>query len=303
MESKPKILITGKNGQIGYELVRVMSLLGDVVCPEIDLSKPEQIVSSMREYQPKIVLNSAGYTAVDTAEEKEEYAMKVNADAPGIFSEELKKYGGLMVHFSTDFAYDGTKKAPYHENDDVNPLSIYAKSKVQGDNNIINSGVKHLIFRTSWIYGSRGRNFLLTMLNLCKNLVEVQVVNDQLGAPTWARSLAEGVGLILSQSKAFDPAYSGLYHMSCEGKVTWYEFAVHISKFYEKKFGKRVTVFPESTGNNPMKAARPKYSVLDNSKLNSAFGVVMPNWLTCFRQVMEDMDYPEPDSYKIFSEK
>ena len=300
---RPLIVVTGCNGQIGYEITRIMTLLGDVMpvdMDELDLSRSEKVVSFMREHKPDIVINTAGYTSVDTAESNENAAMQVNAVVPGIIAEELKKTGGLIVHFSTDFAYDGTKTAPYHENDRVNPLSVYAKTKLAGDAAIIESGAKHLIFRTSWIYGARGRNFLLTMLSLCKNREELSVVNDQLGAPTWCRAVAEGVGLVLSRKEAFDPAYSGLYHMTCAGKVTWYEFAVKIAKFYEYKTKNRITVYPVSTGEYPMKAKRPKYSVLDNSKLNSAFGIVMPDWTVCFKQVMQDMGYEEPKSLSVF---
>ncbi len=303
VSKKPLIVVTGKSGQIGYELERILSLLGNVLpvdLADVDLSQPDKITSFMREHKPDIVVNSAAYTSVDTAEEKEAFAMQVNGIAPGVIAEELKKTGGLMVHFSTDFAYDGEKKAPYHENDPVNPLSVYARSKIAGDNAIIDSGVKHLIFRTSWIYGARGKNFLLTMLSMCKERAELHIVNDQLGAPTWARALAEGVGLILSQKQAFDPSYSGLYHMTCAGKVTWYEFAVQISKYYEFKTKRRVAIYPVSTGQYPMKALRPKYSVLDNHKLNAAFGVVMPDWMISFKQVMQDMGYEEPASYSIY---
>lgn len=300
---KPVIMITGKRGQIGYELERILSLLGHVDAvdfKELDLQNIDKAVAYTRNLRPDIVVNTAAYTAVDTAESNEEIARTVNAEVPGIIAEEVKKTGGLMVHFSTDFAYDGEKSAPYHEEDSVNPLSVYARTKLAGDEAIKNSGVKHLIFRTSWVYGARGKNFLLTMLNLCRDGKDLRVVNDQIGAPTWCRALAEGVGLILSQREAFDPAYSGLYHMTCAGQVTWYEFAVQIAKFYEFKTKKRVAVFPVSTGQYPMKAQRPKYVVLDNSKLNNAFGVVMPEWTVSFTQVMQDMGYEKPTGYSVF---
>jgi dTDP-4-dehydrorhamnose reductase len=294
---KTKILLTGKYGQIGYELMRVLPLLGDVTAidkEEVDMASPDSILAVMRDIKPDLVVNTAGYTSVDRAESEEDIAMRINGTAPGVIAEELKKNGGLMVHFSTDFAYDGAKFAPYHENDPLNPLSVYGKSKIVGDNAIIASGVKHLIFRTGWVYGARGRNFLLTMLDMCKNASEMSISNDQRGAPTWCRSLAEGVGLVLSQKEAYDPANSGFYNMSCGGSCTWYEFAVSISKYYESKEGKRITIYPVSTGEYPMKAQRPRYSVLDNHKLNSAFGVIMPDWKSSFRLVMQDMGFSEP---------
>jgi dTDP-4-dehydrorhamnose reductase len=290
-------MVTGANGQLGYELVRELSLLGNVLpvdIEELDMTQPDKIVKFMRDYKPNIVVNSAGYTAVDTAEDKSDFAMQVNGIAPGIIATELKKSGGLMVHFSTDFAYDGNKTTPYNENDLVNPISIYAKSKVAGDNAILESGVKHLIFRTSWIYGARGRNFLLTMLNMCKERTELSVVNDQFSAPTWSRALASGVGLVLGQKQAYEPSASGIYHITGGGQASWYEFAVQIAKYYEFKTDHRVAIFPVSTGEYPMKATRPKYSVLDNSKLNNTFGVIMPEWKLSFNHVMQDMGYNNP---------
>ena len=303
MQNKPLIVVTGRKGQIGYELERVMSLLGNVIAIDMDVvdyTGPDMIVSFMREHKPDIVINTAAYTSVDKAEEDDSLAMKINGEAPGVIAGELKKTGGLMVHFSTDYAYDGKKLAPYHEEDSTNPLSVYAMTKLAGDKAVIDSGAKHLILRTSWIYGARGKNFLLTMLGLCQAGKELRVVNDQLGAPTWCRAVAEGVGLILSQKAAYDAAYSGIYHMTCAGKVTWYEFAVKIAKYYEYKTKKRVSVFPVSTGEYPMKAKRPKYGVLDNRKLNSCFGVILPEWEVCFKQVMEDLGYNEPAGRSVF---
>jgi dTDP-4-dehydrorhamnose reductase len=207
------------------------------------------------------------------------------------------------VHFSTDFAYDGAKGAPYTEEDPFNPLSIYAKSKVMGDNAITASGVKHLIFRTSWVYGSRGRNFLSTMLEMCKNSSEISILNDQQGAPTWCRFLAEGVGIALSQKTAYDSNSSGFYNMSCGGSCTWYEFAVAIAKYYETKYSKRITIYPVSTGEYPMNAQRPRYSVLDNRKLNRVFGITMPSWEASFKLLMQDMGFEEPRGIGVFPDK
>jgi dTDP-4-dehydrorhamnose reductase len=286
--------------------MRVLPLLGSVTGidkEEVDMASPDSILRIMREVKPDVVVNTAGYTSVDRAESEENTANQINGVAPGVIAEELKKNGGLMVHFSTDFAYDGTKGAPYHESDLFNPLSVYGKSKIMGDIAITATGVKHLIFRTSWVYGARGRNFLLTMLDMCKNTSEMRILNDQLGAPTWCRFLAEGVGLILSQKEAYDPSFSGFYNMSCGGSCTWYEFAVAIAKYYESNFGKRITIYPVSTGEYPMKALRPKYSLLDNHKLNSAFGVIMPDWNTSFKLLMQDMGFKEPKGIGVFPNK
>jgi dTDP-4-dehydrorhamnose reductase len=303
---KAKILLIGKKGQIGYELMRVLPLLGSVVGidkEEVDMASPDSIIRIMREIKPNVVVNTAGYTSVDRAESEENLANRINGAAPGVIAEELKKSDGLMVHFSTDFAYDGAKGKPYNEKDPLNPLSVYGKSKIAGDNAIIASGVKHLIFRTSWVYGSRGRNFLLTMLDMCKNTSEISILNDQQGAPTWCRFLAEGVGLALSQKKAYDPAFSGFYNMSCGGSCTWYEFALAIAKYYEANYSKRIKIYPVSTGEYPMKALRPKYSVLDNHKLNSVFGVIMPDWNTSFQLLMQDMGFEEPKGIGVFPDK
>jgi dTDP-4-dehydrorhamnose reductase len=277
--------------------MRVLPLLGSVIGidkEEVDMTNPNSILNVMREVKPDLVVNTAGYTSVDRAESEEATANRINGIAPGIIAEELKKNGGLMVHFSTDFAYDGIKAAPYHETDILNPLSVYGKSKIMGDNAITASGVKHLIFRTSWVYGARGKNFLLTMLDMCKSTSEMSILNDQIGAPTWCRFLAEGVGLVLSQKEVYDPAFSGYYNMSCGGSCTWYEFAVAIAKYYEANHEKRITIYPVSTGEYPMKALRPKYSVLDNHKLNSTFGVIMPDWNSSFKLLMQDMGFKEP---------
>ena len=290
-----KILLTGAKGQTGYELARVLPLLGTVTAvdiEELDLAKPERITEFMRSLKPDIVVNSAAFTLVDTAEENVAKAGQVNSIAPGIIAEELKKTKGLMVHFSTDYAYDGEKKTPYNEEDELNPLSVYAKSKIAGDIAIIDSGVKHIIFRTSWLYGGRGKNFLTNMLSICEKQNELTIVNDQIGAPTWTRLLAQAVGLVLSRKEAYDPLLSGLYHISSAGWTTWYEFAVEIAKYYEHKTRRRIAVFPASTGEYPMKAKRPKYSILSNTKLNTTFDVFMPEWQYAFKLVMEDLGYP-----------
>ena len=199
---RPKILIFGKNGQIGFELCRSLSYLGDLNAlgsVECDIADPHRIIDTLDHIKPDIIVNAAAYTAVDRAESERELAFKINADAPWIMAEWASKYKALMVHFSTDYVFDGTKETPYTEEDKPAPLNVYGESKLAGDINIQNSGCDHFIFRTSWVYGTRGKNFYLTMQKLLREKEELRVVNDQYGAPTRCRTIADVTALVLMQ--------------------------------------------------------------------------------------------------------
>lgn len=265
-----KILLTGRNGQVGWELERALPALGEVIATDrstLDLAQPEQIRRAMKETKPDIIVNAAAYTAVDKAEGEPETAMRINGAAPGIFAEEAKRCGALLVHYSTDYVFDGTKGAPYTETDAPNPLNVYGTTKLEGERRIAASGCRHLILRTSWVYGPRGRNFLLTILAAARSGKELKVVNDQIGAPTSSLAIARASLICLKAGG------EGLYHMSATGKTTWHGFAeaiVHTAKLPAK-------VIPISSNEYMAKAKRPANSLLDNSRIRRV-GVELPGW-------------------------
>ena len=206
-----KILLTGKNGQVGWELQRTLTTLGDVVAIDrkgMDLANPDSIRNTIRAVRPDLIVNAAAYTAVDKAESEPELAMAINGIAPGIMAEEAGRLGAAMVHYSTDYVFDGTKTTPYTEGDILNPINVYGKTKLAGEQAVQAAGIPHLIFRTSWVYGLRGRNFLLTILRLAKEWDELKIVDDQIGAPTWSRMVAEATATILAQC-LFPPLEKG----------------------------------------------------------------------------------------------
>src|SRR5258707_1519552 len=230
---KPTILLTGKTGQLGSELSRLLPALGEVIAPEqneLDLCAPEQIRQLMRSPNPQLVVNAAAYTAVDAAETGEASALAVNAEAQRLLALEAKKIRAMLVHFSTDYVFDGLKKAPYVETDPPNPLNAYGRTKLAGEEAIRDSGAAHLIFRTSWVYATHGRNFLLTILQLATEREDLKIVDDQVGSPTCASDLAEATTTILdgmiagTKSQFTLPEVSGTYHMTAAGQTTWYEF-------------------------------------------------------------------------------
>lgn len=298
---KPIILLTGKNGQVGAELLRLLPQVGEVVAfghNQLDLSNPSDICRAIREVRPQLIVNAAAYTAVDQAETDETTAQAVNAQAPGLLAEEAKKIGASLVHYSTDYVFDGTKKVPYVETDSANPINVYGKTKLAGEEAIRGSGASHLIFRASWVYATRGRNFLLTILRLATEREELRIVCDQVGAPTWASEVAAATAKILARihqkndhSFVFSEV-SGTYHMSAAGQTTWYDFAETILEKAEVNGhsvdwlsaatqGRRLItrrVIPVSTDEFGSLTPRPAYSILSNSCLNQTFGVALPNW-------------------------
>jgi len=299
---KPTILLTGKTGQLGSELNRLLPKLGKVIAPErkdLDLLEPEQIRLVMQDVKPQLVVNAAAYTAVDAAEADESNALAVNAEAPRLLALEAKKLGAILVHFSTDYVFDGSKKAPYVETDSPNPLNAYGRTKLAGEQAILNSGASHLIFRTSWVYATHGRNFLLTILRLATEREELRVVDDQVGAPTCVSDLAETTTRILANTLAgADSPFnvssaSGTYHMTAAGQTTWFEFAKAIreeaSQARQSPWLSAATngrpliasrVFPISTEEFDSPIRRPAYSVLSNSRLIQTFSVTLPDWRT-----------------------
>jgi dTDP-4-dehydrorhamnose reductase len=290
-----KILLTGKNGQVGYELASALRntqhqvlAMGSADC---DLAKPAALRELIQSTKPDVVINPAAYTAVDRAESEPDLAHAINAQAPEIIATELKKTGGLLIHFSTDYVFDGTKSTPHTELDKPNPQSVYGQTKLQGEQAIAASGVNHIILRTSWVFGAHGNNFLKTMLRLAAEREELRVVNDQFGAPTSAKFLAVTVAKILermesnkraAQTGVDHSALFGLYHCSCVGRTSWFDyaqFAIDLTRSQGAEFKltpDRLIAIPASQ--YPTPAARPTNSVLDNTKLEQTFGIHRPNW-------------------------
>lgn len=288
MRTARPILLIGSNGQLGWELRRTLSPLGHVVVanrPALDLASPESITAAIRQAAPSLVVNAAAYTAVDRAEQEEELAQAINGSAPAILAEEAKRLGIPLVHYSTDYVFDGKALRPYVEDDPVRPLGAYGRSKLEGEQAIAAVAGIHFVFRTSWVYSMRGANFLLTIQRLAREREELRVVADQHGAPTWARSIAEATAAILAQCRAPCDAgaiaeRSGLYHMTAAGQTTWHGFASAIVDAMRED-GEPVTVrnvVPITTAEYPTPAVRPSYSVLDNSKLADAFGIAIHDW-------------------------
>ena len=277
-----KILLTGREGQVGSELQRSLVRVGDVVATnrcEFDLCDSNAIRRTIRETKPDVIVNAAAYTAVDNAESERDRAMQVNAIAPGILAEEAKLLGALLVHYSTDYVFDGSKQTPYKEEDAPNPLSVYGRSKLEGERAILGSKCRHLIFRTSWVYSSRGRNFFLTILKAAREKPELQVVDDQFGAPTSSLAIAEATARALQVR-----AGQGLYHMSAGGRTSWFGFAQAILR----KAAVATPVVPIRSDQYPAKATRPRNSVLDNSRLKETFGMSLPDWESQLEQMMAE---------------
>ena len=291
MES-PRILLVGRIGQVGWELRRTLAPLGRITCldfPEIDLTRDDSIRRWVREIRPNIVINAAAYTAVDKAESEPDKAMKINGVAPGILAEEAKQLGALLVHYSTDYVFDGAKTEPYVERDAPNPLGAYGRTKQAGDEAVRAIGGAHLIFRLCWVYGARGQNFMLTMMRLAREREKLRVVGDQVGCPTWSRMIAETTALALKQAVAAGDldAFTGTYHLAASGITSWHGFADAIVKLMPAEGRKCVQVEAISTAENPTPTKRPAYSVLACGKLERTFGLRLPHWEESLKQVLE----------------
>jgi dTDP-4-dehydrorhamnose reductase len=283
MDKQATILVTGINGQVGYELLRSLQGLGRVVgCDRtaLDLDNPDAIRRVVREVKPTLIVNPAAYTAVDKAESDVEGATRLNVQAPAVLAEEAKQLGAALVHYSTDYVFDGTKDSPYVETDAVNPQNVYGRTKLEGEQAIAASGCDHLIFRTSWVYGRRGKNFLLTMLKLGAEREELSVVADQIGAPTWSRTIAELTANVLAQNVASDrswwASHSGVYHLTAGGSTSWHGFAQAIFELSDADNKPRVNAIPASAF--PTAAARPANSRMSGAKLADVFNVRAPDW-------------------------
>jgi dTDP-4-dehydrorhamnose reductase len=297
MSSRPRILILGANGQVGQELQRAFAGSGEVVAcdrSQIDLTETTRVRGLMRDAAPNVILNAAAYTAVDRAESESDTAVAVNGIAPGILAEEAAKLGALLVHYSTDYVFDGTKVGPWVETDAPHPLNVYGATKLAGERAIAKAGGKYLIFRTSWVYGPRGNNFLFTMLRLGKQSDELKVVDDQIGAPTTSQELAYATHAIVTKVLSEDQppdTWAGIYHMSCSEAVSWCGFAKAIFERSRGALGERIPkVHPIPASEYPTPAKRPKNSVLSNEKLFGQFGVRLRDWKSALDAVIQQLD-------------
>ena len=290
-----RILLTGRNGQVGWELVRALAPLGKVIAlgrGELDLASADSIAQAVRDTRPEVIVNAAAYTAVDRAESEPELATRVNAIAPGILAEEARRLGALLVHYSTDYVFDGAKDGAYMEDDAAAPLNEYGRTKLAGDQAIRAVDGAYYIFRTSWVYAARGSNFVRTILRLACERTELRIVDDQIGAPTWARSIADMTAQVLAGSEAGGARErAGLYHFTAAGAVSWCGFAQAILQAAQSAFPAMniPRLIPIPSSEYPLPARRPRNSRLDNSRLAAAFGVVPRSWDGMLRQCMQDM--------------
>jgi dTDP-4-dehydrorhamnose reductase len=287
-----KILLIGKNGQVGWELRRTLAPLAEVVAvdyPEINLTDTPALRQFVAGTRPGVVVNAAAYTAVDKAETETELCRQVNAVGPGVLAEAAKKIGALMVHYSTDYIFNGAKTSPYFETDAPNPLGAYGRTKLEGDLAVKASGADHLIFRLCWVYGARGQNFMLTMQRLAREREKLRVVGDQFGCPTWSRMIAETTALALKQvlAGADRSGFNGEYHLAAFGQTSWHGFASRIIELMPEAERKCRAVEQITTPEYPTPAKRPAYSVLDCGKLQKTFGLRLPHWETSLRQVLD----------------
>jgi dTDP-4-dehydrorhamnose reductase len=277
------ILVTGKSGQVGWELQTTLAPLGAVTALDVeqmDLTQPDSIRRVVRELKPGIIVNAAAYTAVDKAESEPDLAMQVNGVAPGILAEEAKRLNALLVHYSTDYVFDGELDRPYTEDDAPNPVNAYGRTKLAGERAVVAVGGKYLILRSSWIYSARGRNFVLTVLQLAREKPELSIVTDQSGSPTWARWLAQKTAELLRKRDAI-AQHGGIYHLAAGGHATRFELAAAILdalKDLPGYSGARPRLNPIKTAQYPLPARRPPRPVLNTDRVERVFGIATRHW-------------------------
>ncbi len=287
-----KILLVGKNGQVGRELESTLAHLGELITLDrqgMDLGNPDSIRKLIRSLQPEVIVNAAAYTAVDKAESETDLAMAVNGIAPGIMAEAAARLNALLVHYSTDYVFDGTKSAPYTEQDIPNPLNVYGHSKLMGERAIAAHASRFLIFRTTWVYDAQGKNFLNTLKRIGAQRPELTIVDDQHGAPTWSREIARATAQAIASYLAHpDPEQiNGIYHMTAQGQTTWFGFAQSAAKlglFAGLDYPPALRAI--SSAEFPTPAKRPMYSVLSNAKLLKQFGIQLPEWDVSLRECL-----------------
>jgi dTDP-4-dehydrorhamnose reductase len=289
-----KVLLLGREGQLAWELRRTLACLGDVVALDrrstplaVDMADPDSLVQAVDEVKPALIVNASAYTAVDRAEQEleQEQARKINAEAPGILAEQALKVGAGLIHYSTDYVFDGSATQPYDEDHLTAPQGVYGKTKLAGELAIQQVGVAAYIFRTAWVYGARGQNFLLTMLRLMRERERLGIVSDQVGAPTWSRLIAEASALAVTRTLVdgrFEPEEkAGIYHLTSAGQASWFEFATAIREMAVLNNllpPECASIEAIGTHEYPTPARRPAYSVLSNEKLARQFGLRLPHW-------------------------
>ena len=273
---RPTILVIGAGGQLGFELARSLASHGEVIALDhaaLDLADADAIVATVRGVRPGLIVNAGAYTAVDRAESESGAAIAVNARAPGILAEEARRQDAVLIHYSTDYVFDGRRTAPYEEDVPACPLNVYGASKYEGERAIAATGARALVFRTGWVYGARGRNFLLTVLRLAQERDELRIVADQSGTPNWCRTLSAATAATVARGLPWLAERSGLYHMASAGATTWHGFAQAIIGD-----APRPRVVPIATSEYPTPARRPAYGVLSSHKFETTFAYPMPDW-------------------------
>ena len=291
----PTILVTGARGQLGRELaVALAALGGNVVALDrtaLNLADRDSVVKTVRSIAPGLIVNAGAYTAVDRAEQERDLAFAVNENAPAILALEAKRLNAVVIHYSTDYVFDGTQRTPYDENVTPNPLNAYGESKLAGERAIVASGASAIVLRTSWIYSLRGHNFLLTIRRLASERDELRVVADQTGVPNWARALANATATLVGRGIPYLADRAGLYHMSSRGHTTWYEFAQAIVGHRA-----RARIVPITTAEYPTPARRPAYGVLNSAKFEQTFGLTLPHWETALQSCVTSPEEPRLSS-------
>ena len=286
-----KVLINGRHGQVSHELQRRLGVLGELIVlgrDQLDLAQPDQIRRQVQNIRPDLIINAAAHTAVDLAESEPQAAFAINAIAPGILAEEALALDIPLIHYSTDYVFDGLKAGPYNEDDTPNPLGVYGKSKLAGEQAIKDVQGKHLILRTSWVYSNHGRNFLLTMQRLLQEKPELRVVADQIGAPTWTGTLANSTLALIERWQAREVANWGIYHLTAQGETSWFGFAQAIGEALRQQGKPCAALLPIPSSDYPTPAARPLNSRLDCSRLQRDWGVSQPDWQTALRECLTE---------------
>ena len=282
-----KILLLGKNGQVGWELQRSLSVLGELMAldrhstPCGDLSQPQRLQETVRALRPDVIVNAAAHTAVDKAESEVDLARILNAAAPAALAQAAAETGAWLVHYSTDYVFDGSGTRPWQEGDATGPLSVYGQTKLEGERAIAASGCRHLLFRTSWVYAARGGNFAKTMLRLAQERERLTVIDDQHGAPTGADLIADVTAHAIRAAWQ-QPALSGLYHLAAGGETSWHGYASHVieraGQLHPELAWKVSEIAPVPTSAFPTPATRPLNSRLNTQQLQQAFGLTLPHW-------------------------
>lgn len=282
-----RILVTGRDGQVGMELAHSLAGLGDVTATgrnELDLTSDDSIHWTVREVRPQLIVNAAAYTAVDKAESEPDFAWQINAEAVTTLAAAAKAIGAAVIHYSTDYVFDGAKQTPYIEEDRTNPLNVYGRSKLGGEQALARAGIPYLVLRTSWVYSAEGKNFLLTILRLAEEKSELRIVDDQIGAPTWSRDIAVATTSIADcwGRNGFAEEKSGVYHMTATGKTSWCGFATEAIRLRAMSAAAKETKFarlaPIASAEYPTPAERPKNSQLNCAKLAREFNCRLPEW-------------------------